>query len=455
MSSPFPERPRLAEHVLARHHKTAARDLVVLIDTRDDSRYELELHEWDALSCADGTRDLDGITLAAASRGSLRRVSSLHAMLGGLHEAGLLAPGTASPRGAFDEAPPTPDDRPVEPLAGFSLTCDGAGTCCTTYGSIVFTAAEAERARVLARPDVPASWLFTPHHGSRDDEHLAVSLTSGACAFLDSSARCTVHAAGGAHAKPLGCQHYPASFTDDGVAVRVSVGLECACVARSAQASSGPPLFRGARAADLPRGTRVQRLMPEIDLHAGKLVAREALSAWTRELLTDAPRDALDGFARIASTVQERGLAPLSPSAQVAADALDVSLERALAIAGHAARALAQSGDRSHPSTHAGLAWIASAKPSAIDLVPPGALDPVEALYVRAVLHGHQALRPDVAAAMWLRASRVVLARAMARSTSDVADPGRRWFAHPIVAIETLSRALALSSSPPASPASG
>ena len=441
MTVGLPERPRLAEHVIAGHHVTAGREVVLLNDTRDDSRYEIELHEWDALSTADGTRDLDGIVLAAAARGSLRRISALHGMLAGLHEAGLLLPGTASPRAPFEEPPATPAARPVEPLSGFSLTCDGHGTCCRTYGSIAFTADEADRARVLARPDVPASWLFTPHHGSREAEHLAAALVSGSCAFLDGSGGCRIHAAGGAHAKPLGCRHYPASFTDDGVSVRVSVGLECACVARSARPSDGAPLTDARYASDLPAATRIQRLTRDIVIRPGDSVPREALSSWTRVLLCDPPIDALDGFFRVAHTVEQHGLATWCASSDVPSSARDSSIERAHAIAESAARAQTTLGDRSDVSTHAGLAWIASAEPSARDLVPATALDSVESLYLRAVLHGHQALQPDLATALSLRAARVVLARAMSRKSTPEA---LRWFAHPVVAIESLSRALGL-----------
>ncbi|MCC7540805.1 MAG: YkgJ family cysteine cluster protein [Deltaproteobacteria bacterium] len=447
----LPLRPRLGEHVAARHHVTADREIVVLTDARDDSRYEIEIHEWDALSCADGTRDFDGIALAAAARGSLRRISSLRAMLEGLADLGLLVPGLASPDPMLVEPPPTPGDRPLDLLPSFSLACDGGGTCCRMYGSVGFSTDEAERARAAARPDVPATWLFTPVRGSRPSQLHAVSLVSGACAFLDSASRCRLHAAAGPSAKPLVCRQYPTTFTDDGTSIRVSIGVECACIATSVGRPDGAPLLDPSWvvARDLPPGTRVLRLSPEIVVRAGVTAPREDLARWSRTLLGGAVdgSDAWLAFARITHSVERDGLAAIRDATDLPADLRDRCIEQAAAIARGARRSLDNATDRVHASSLAGLAWIAASTPSREDVALDRSPDRVESFYLRATLHGHFAVRPDVASAMRLRAARIVLARAMAR-TIGPAKRASQWFAHPIVAIEALSRALGISAIP-------
>lgn len=93
--SPLPRRPRLADHALARRHLAGGEPRVVLHDTRKGGLIALGPREWTLFSCADGTRDLDGIVAAAARAGAHARAPALGAFLEQLHGAGLLADGTA------------------------------------------------------------------------------------------------------------------------------------------------------------------------------------------------------------------------------------------------------------------------------------------------------------------------------------------------------------------------
>src|SRR5277367_2794044 len=206
MDSALPARPKLAAHVLARRHLVDGDERVVLHDLGSGGLVQIGPREWGLLAAADGTRDLEGILLAAAREGAHARVPALEAFLQQLHAAGMLDEG-------IDPAPVAAgaDDgaaaRPLDPLPGFTLSCDGSGSCCRIYASILFGPVEAARARALL-PQVLGGGerherVFMPERGSGPTGGAVVALRDGRCAYLADSGRCAIHEAGGAAAKPV------------------------------------------------------------------------------------------------------------------------------------------------------------------------------------------------------------------------------------------------------------
>ena len=186
----LPARPRLAAHVLARRHLVGDEERVILHDLRSGQLLQIGPREWVLLSAADGTRDVEGIVIAAAREGAPARVPAAEAFFAQLHAAGLLgaedageeaspwAPAKpASPAASDSPAAPAldpgegdPRERPLEVLPDFSLHCDGRGSCCRIYASILFDPEEAARARAL-RPEVLGGGArheraFTPERGT-------------------------------------------------------------------------------------------------------------------------------------------------------------------------------------------------------------------------------------------------------------------------------------------------
>ncbi|MEZ4229567.1 MAG: hypothetical protein R3B89_10395 [Polyangiaceae bacterium] len=139
---PPPHRPRLADHVLPRLHVMADCAHLLLHDNARGDALELEPEQFEWLELADGTRDEEGLVLELSRRGRLRKRSQLHALLRELHERGELAGGIPGEQKAerFEE-------RPIRALPGLTLGCDGNGSCCRTYSSMLFDAAEASAAR--------------------------------------------------------------------------------------------------------------------------------------------------------------------------------------------------------------------------------------------------------------------------------------------------------------------
>ncbi|WP_437580493.1 hypothetical protein [Sorangium sp. So ce887] len=70
----LPARPRLAAHVLARRHLVGEDERVILHDLRSGQLLQLGPREWALVSAADGTRDVEGIAIAAAREGAHARV---------------------------------------------------------------------------------------------------------------------------------------------------------------------------------------------------------------------------------------------------------------------------------------------------------------------------------------------------------------------------------------------
>src|SRR5580704_6543231 len=115
MPSPaFPARPRLADHILPRRYLAGEDERIVLCDTTTGRLVQIGPREWCLLGAADGTRDLEGIVLAAAREGAHARVDALRPFLDQLHQAGFLEDGIAEPT-------PTPLPAPTRETAALAL----------------------------------------------------------------------------------------------------------------------------------------------------------------------------------------------------------------------------------------------------------------------------------------------------------------------------------------------
>ena len=117
-----------------------------------------------------------------------------------LDGAGLLAEGLED-GGHHPDAPIA--RRPVAPLEGFALVCDGSGTCCRLYPTTTFLPLDVVRAR-SACPSIldgghHPERVFTPIASSAAPswQPSAVAMIDGRCAYLDDDNRCRIHAAAG------------------------------------------------------------------------------------------------------------------------------------------------------------------------------------------------------------------------------------------------------------------
>ena len=458
----LPERPRLADHVVARRHLVGERSVVMLHDLRSGRAVQLGPREWELLASADGTRDLEGILLAAAREGAHARTPHLQSFLVQLHAAGFLADIDA-PEGETPGAhEPSQGDaeRALEVLADYTLHCDGQGSCCRQYETVLFAPLEAARARA-ACPDVleagaKAERAFMPERGATLRGGAAVALVSGACAYLDAACRCRIHDAAGADAKPLGCRLFPATFVDDGVRVRVSAAVECACVLASVGRPAGTPLVAPSlvtRAALAPE-VDVVRVPPVVRVGVDRTTTSAELHAWSREIaIAPASPDAVVLLLALADHVEREGLVPLAAPPEDAArtrrhdDTLRAYLRALHARAERKAREGAAWRSEKDFARQA-LTWLARASSSLTESgyfagarVPPA--DPSrEAFYVRASVWGHALVLEEVplATALRDRATRLVLARALARAlaaTPETTDPALR---EPIAVVEAMLR---------------
>jgi lysine-N-methylase len=473
-SAPDPSaitRPRLGDHVAARRYLRSDRaadaggaESIVLHDTRAQTLVVLGQREWAILRCADGSRDLPGLRLAAHRRAVRVGSEDLASFVAELSRAGLLSselssegPLGAEPSEAPTSAPPPRRDAPLVRLAGFLLRCDGRGSCCRIYGSTLFSPAEATRAAALCPAIVPADMhgerAFTPEAGSSyrlaggAERARCVSVVDGACAFLSRDGSCSLHSTGGAAAKPLGCRLFPADFADDGAAICVSVLPECACVMRSIDNGSGVPIVAAAArtGADLDPATFVRIVPASIELGAGRCSSKARYLAWahaTGSLLGGrGPRDAAGALPDLAAwawlageSIERRGeLAPLgafghdalAPRAEIVAALLPVRrfVERLLERWQHFRHDHDLSVATAH-WLHAALARLEADGPSPLPRASP-ALARREAFCLRAWLHSHQ-LVGEVPLGSALRecALRMLLARTMATTVAPPAPDG-------------------------------
>ena len=264
---------------------------MILFDGDTDEVSRIGTREWSILSAADGTRDLDGIVVAARRLGVRTDTEQVQAFLDQMVERGLVV-GTPEPESkpAPEAEAPLPDERPVSALPGYRLSCDRSGRCCRMYSTILATEQEAERARAL----VPtrsfggrSTAAFCPVRGSVAGAARVLPVRDGACGYLDDDGACAIHKAAGLSAKPAGCQLFPATFIDDGQQIRVSVKTECACVLDSAASSGGDPLVDPAieRADQLPAMVVVGRLADSLPITEAHHESREAVVNWTTQCL--------------------------------------------------------------------------------------------------------------------------------------------------------------------------
>lgn len=331
-----PLRPRLAAHVLARRHVIDGEERVILHDQRRDQVLQIGAREWAVIEAADGTRDAEGIVVAARREGAYARVAAVRELLATLAEQGMLAAGEsaepATTGASADEREPgreagpgrtsatsfgvaggsdaEPEQASAEssrasdgagpasvaeiaasapkrliPLTGEDLRCSGAGTCCHLYGTVMVVPHEARRIQGLLPQwrvgDVPPERWFSPMRGSEPGPVLAAIARDGACGFLQTDGLCAVHRVGGAAAKPWGCGAFPRIFVDDGVAVHVSAKPECPCLL-DPQGGEPEPLIEPAwtDAAALPATVVVRRLPRSFALVPGIEVDRSAAREW-------------------------------------------------------------------------------------------------------------------------------------------------------------------------------
>lgn len=455
---PFPERPRLASHILPRRHVVGGEERIVLHDLRAKRLVQIGAREWGLIAAADGTRDLDGILLAAAREGAHARAPALRGFLEQLHAAGMLSDGIGEAPATTEGAHEAPDDRgsrPLDVLAGFTLHCDGSGSCCRLYGSVIFGPVEAARARALL-PMVRDGGarherIFMPERGSEPTGGSAVTYVDGRCAYLGDDDRCAIHAAGGSRAKPVGCQTFPASFLDDGESVRVSVSVECACVLASVDRPGGSPLLppEARVRADLDETLVVEELDREVRVARSLVAPRARYLAWSRRVASALPAaDTAAALVSLSRAVEAHGLdedaaarAIASPSA---IDADDVrAWARALSIRA-ARRATEDEAWRSPRDLVLRAArWIAeAAEMTTLILAVPPAAPRSEQFYLEALLHGHRLVdeRP-LTVTLRDRAVRILVARSLANVLASVPEGERDTAAaHPLALVEAMLR---------------
>jgi lysine-N-methylase len=462
-SAALPARPRLAAHVLARRHLVDGEERVVLHDLLTGRLVQVGPREWGLLAAADGTRDLEGIVLAASREGAHARMPALVTFLEQLHRAEMLDGGLEAAPAAADDAEildASAAERPLDSLPGFTLSCDGSGSCCQIYASVLFSPVEAARARALF-PQVLGGGerherVFMPEHGSGPTGVAAVALCNGRCAYLADAGGCSIHEAAGAAAKPVGCSAFPVLLVDDGETVRVSVAVECACVIASAGRSGGAPLVspearvRG----DLPPMLTVQSVPRTVQVSLAAKAPREALVAWSRRVaaLPPAP-DTAAAMLSLGAALAVDGLAA-DPAPAVASPApIEPSAVRPWIEALHR-RAARRAHDDAAWRSERDLArratrWIAGAAEALLDsgalealLAAPIPAPQAEDLYLRALVHGHGLVGDlPLSRALADRAVRLLVARAMPRVfAAEPLEDLPSLCAHPLALVEAMLR---------------
>ena len=462
---------------MVRRHFIDGEEIVVVHDARSGDLVRMPPRAWALVEAADGTRDLGGLVLAASQKGALRRTSEIVSVLTDLHAAGLLTDGIdpfALVRGEASVDASAPLD-----VLPFALSCDGSGSCCATYSTVRFTEEEASRARALLPGAASGRGrAFLPLAGSGAQLHVAATAIDGRCAYHSADGACELHRTHGPGAKPSGCSLYPATFVFDGEAVRVSLGLECACIEKSIGLGEGTPLVPAGAAVrgDLPEGAQIATLPERIEIAPGETAARAdvvrlsraALRAWQQRAAGDGPRAGVDAIAALWSLGARVAGGDLSEAGAIAALAGPVAPspeELAPWIAALVQRTAAkrESADRwrsPRDRVRVASALLADVAASLRDeatlaaaLAGPGAPSAratgpsrrdVEAFYVTANLHGHALVGEiPLAHALRDRAIRLLLSRAVPARTTSIqgVDPG---VAHPLPLVEAMMRAQGL-----------
>jgi lysine-N-methylase len=448
--TPLPRRPRVGEDVQARIHRVEDRVKVLLHGPR--AVLEVAPEAYGVLTNCDGTRDLEGLCLAAARGGFYGGRRAVIELLESLQEVGFLADGRPIPRAEKPVAPPAPGppDRPLATMSRFVLRCDGRGSCCRFYGSVSLQEHEAWRAAALY-PEAPRRLRpapgFSPLAGTarEEGEGLAMALVDGACQFLEADHRCGLHARGGPEAKPRACRVYPFTLVDDGEAVRVGVAPECACVyASDGAAGEGAPPEGWRTLGDVPPG--FLRVLPDrLAVTGDRVVPREALRGWTARLvdhLIDAPPSDPAAYALALAEGLERHGLEVDLSAPVEGALEEVRLERLAERVGEAADAADRTRSASDLSRRTAR-WLVDALAARGPGLPPPEDASAEVLYLRALAFAYRISsggRP-LADGFRDRAARIVAARWMARLRPERDDPAERW---PLALVEAALRNLGI-----------
>lgn len=448
-------RPRLRTEVAVRRHVLRGR-VVLTLHAPPPSRAVATIgeREWAFLEAADGSRDLEGIRIAARRSARLATPALVSEFFKALGEAGLLAEGPAEladapapaggPASSGGEAAEPSSDEALDPIhtavaaalplvamPGFRLACDGSGTCCRLYPTTTFLSLDVARARACCPEVLDAGHhperAFSPVTSShaRSWEPSAVTMVDGRCAYLDDEGSCRIHANGGAELKPSGCRLFPIRYVDDGVAIRVAPAPECRCVFTSARAEAGE--------ASLPEDAAVVEAVDDtIHVDARVTWSRARYLAWAAEVARELEA-AADGVTALWDLAQ--GLSPDPQTLVARGEELERKLSRHNAMqTWRATTDLA----RRIPSWMEGAARLRHAE------APPLA---GENLYLRAVAHAHAWVLDGVPLSVSLRdrALRLFIARRLrsAFAPSDLADPDPA-LGEPIALVEACSRAFGL-----------
>ncbi|MBM4359665.1 MAG: YkgJ family cysteine cluster protein [Deltaproteobacteria bacterium] len=455
---------RLGQEIAARRHRVDGRALIALPDARDGRLAVIGEREWTLLRQADGTRDAEGVRVAAERAGARVTREGIERFFAELAEAGLLAEDgdprlEAGERAAAEPGGTDETDKELVPLPGYRLRCDGRGSCCRIYPTTLFSEPDATRARALA-PDVldageDASRAFTPSRGSYamaaesaggDYGGLAVAMVDGACAFWTPGG-CRVHAAGGPRAKPAGCRLYPASFVDEGERVSVTVLPECACAFRSARTPGvGDVLTEVNSSSGLDTLVHVEQLPVFIAITEEVQWPRARYLAWQRGLAMNwSERVPGDGARTLLSLADSLLGSDPGPSSSGALP-LEVELARELAELVERARRrsvlhepwrsafdLARLVPRWLVAAGACVQRHGSGEPASED----------EAFYVRAVAHGHLWIEDGrtLSCSLRRRAARILLARRLADAArAEGFERVEPALEHPLALVEADAR---------------
>lgn len=452
-------RPRLAEHALLRRHVIDGQERFVIHHAGTGALVTLDERAFEIARVADGTRDCDGIALALARSELDPQEGEIASVLGALEDNDLLAEGVEIgplPRASavhwVSPAPPDRAARRLVQLPGYRFRCDGNGSCCTQYASVAFAAADVRRARrvgLRTHPldDADASRVFLPLYGGVRTERTAITLVDGRCLQLEADASCALHSAGGAAAKPSACRLYPATLTDLGDSIRVSVAAECDCVLSSLEldAEQGEPLVDASirTGADLPDGLTVRVVADEVRVTRSRSISREDAVAWTDAAIERcAGRESLAACVHLARSLEgvasESGIE--SSSTDDLAHTLRPYVERIaqrMASASRAADAWRSERDRTRSVRRAVASSASTLLARGVEVsiqaaarsIPGGELERSEAFALRAGLFGlHFAESEPMADALHDFAARLLIARELAMS-------GRSTLGHPIAVV--------------------
>lgn len=461
-------RPRLLPHAMPRQNMTDGARTIVLYDGERLESHRIGGRAWLVMSGMDGTRDADGLVAFCKADGATVSKAEVEDLVRDLAEAELVGEGVGGKTSlevGLDEpiegepalAPAPPAER-IWQLPGFTIFCDGSGTCCRFYPSVAFSMLDASRA-IAAAPQVldggtnPAK-VFLPLYGS-DRRALGVTLVDGRCAYLETDGACAVHRATGSASKPLGCRTYPARFVDDGDAIRISPWPECACVLASGAAPDprGEPLLAPTLSsrAELDPAFHLERVPASVSVNDSTSVAREELVAWSKEVFECRATDGVAALLALSSVLAKYGLdverskAALERPAPADVDEMLPALQAmAPRLEALAAETWRSPKDMVRVTAEALREACLLAQAMTADLLAgPGRYEAAESFYVRTVLFGHHLVHRSGTRTMSLfaydRAARVLLARALGvvASMAGLEDPA---FSQPLALVDATMR---------------